>query len=196
MVARTNNPAATGRWAPERNEMAEAGTPRADAERLTVLLTQTDHPWSQQLPQLLQPQGVYTIRVGDVEQAIETIERQLIHAAVVDVSLPMEHAGPVDGSEHQTGGLKLLRVMQRIEPSPPVVVVRDRRFDRVDERLLAEALKLHAFSVLDEPVELEQLLEVLRRLLKRYYGGSWPGAPRPPAQEQRRTWRRTDGRDR
>ena len=52
--------------------------------------------------------------------------------------------------------------------------VRDRRFDRRDNRLLAEALRLEAFSVLDRPVELEQLLEVLRRLLARYYGGLWP----------------------
>ena len=68
-----------------------------------------------------------------------------------------------------------MRVIQRLEPAPPTVVVRGRRFDsRQDDRLLSEALKLRAFSVLDQPVQLEQLLGVLQRLIERHYGGRWP----------------------
>ena len=141
--------------------------------RLNVLLTDGDQRWAEQLPRLLEPQGIRAIRAGDVDEAARIIERQLIHAAVVDIALPMDRRA--EPNERATGGLKLLRVIQRLDPSPPAVVVRGRRFDRVDDRLLAEALKLRAFSVLDEPVELEQLLETLRRLLKRYYGGAWPG---------------------
>lgn len=149
-----------------------------------MLLTEGDQPWSQQLPRLLAPQGVRTIQVHSVDEAMDAMEREPIHAAVVDLGLPLvgregedkprrldeARSGLVD-----TGGLKLLRIIRKLTPAPPAVVVRGRLFDgRTDDRLLAEALKLDAFSVLDQPVHLEQLLETLRRLLQRHYGGLWP----------------------
>jgi DNA-binding response OmpR family regulator len=140
--------------------------------RLNVLLTEAEHRWSDQLPRLLEPQGVRAIRVGDVDEAVSVIESEPIHAVVVDVGLPMDRTTVADVTP---GGLKLLRVIHRMDPAPPTVVVRGRRFDRLDDRLLGEALKLDAFSVMDEPVDLEQMLETLRRLFVRYYGGSWPG---------------------
>jgi CheY-like chemotaxis protein len=149
--------------------------------RLNVLLTDFDEPWAEQLPRLLEPQGVRAIRVHDVDQAVEAIHRQPIHALVVDLALPMSGASTTPsfgtggrGGRPETGGLKLLKVIQRLEAPPPTVVVRGRRFDRDDGRLLNEALRLKAFSVLDHPVQLEQLLEVFRRLMHRHYGGAWP----------------------
>jgi CheY-like chemotaxis protein len=148
-------------------------------DRLNVLLNDAGESWADQLPRLLEPQGVHTIRVGDVDEAVKIIQHRAIHALVVELKLPMERPELKlggDASAESRGGLKLLRVIQRLDPCPPAVVIRGRRFDnRLDNRVLTEALKLEAFSVLDEPVELEQLLEVLRRLLERHYGGGWPG---------------------
>jgi DNA-binding NtrC family response regulator len=141
--------------------------------RLNVLLTDDEvhpQPWAVHLPRLLEPQGVRAIRVGTVQEALGVIEREPIHAAVVAMSPP-----PPTTAETLPGGLKLLRVIQRITPTPPAVVVRDRAFDRrVDDRLLSEALKLSVFTVLDQPVGLEDMLETLRRLLQRHYSGMWP----------------------
>jgi len=146
-----------------------------DRHRLNVLLTDADQRWARQLPALLEPQGVRAICVDDVQGALQAIDRERIHAAVVTLDLPMDHDARASGPE--AGGLKLLRVIHRLDPAPPAVVIRGRRFDgRSDDRMLSEALKLEAFSVLDLPVELEQLLEVMRRLLQRHYGGHWPGA--------------------
>jgi DNA-binding response OmpR family regulator len=142
--------------------------------RLNVLLTERDEPWAQQLPRLLEPQGVRTVRVHSVDEAVDAIEHESIHAAVVDLGLPLDGAAPVRGLP-ETGGLKLLRIIRRMRPAPPAVVVRGRLFDRrTDDRMLTEALKLEVFSVLDQPVQLEQMLETLRRLLQRHYGGTWP----------------------
>ncbi len=151
-------------------------------ERLNVLLTDQDQPWSEQLPRLLEPQGVRAIRVDNVRDALDVVEARPIHVAVVDMAVPLEPTSePQRASRewvrrHRTpGGLKLLRVIRSMAPTPPTVVIRGRMFDpRIDDRLLAEALKLEAFSVLDQPVRLEQLLGVLRRLMERYYGGRWP----------------------
>ena len=145
--------------------------------RLNVLLTDEEDLWADQLPRLLEPQGVRTIRVVNVDEAVEVIEQVPIHAAVVGLGAKGDRSlfPERDGRRVDTAGLKLLRVIRRLEPTPPAVVVRGRLFDRrTDERLLSEALRLEAFSVLDQPVQLEQLLETLRRLLQRYYGGVWP----------------------
>lgn len=154
---------------------ADASTGRRHHRRLNVMLTDRGEPWADQLPQLLAPQGVTAYRVASADQAVDLIEAHPIHVAVVDMYLDTDpDARPAPS--RLPGGLKLLQVIQRIKQRPPaVMVIRDRHFDpRVDNFVLAEALKLNAFSVLDQPVELEQLLAVLRRALERYYGGAWP----------------------
>ena len=149
----------------------------ARPNRLNVLLTETDDHWSMQLPRLLEPQGVRALVAHNVDEALGILEKLPVHAVLVDVSLPIDPAPGSPGSQASapTGGLKLLRVIQRLEPAPPAVVVRGRQWDtRLDDRLLAEALKLRAFTVLDQPVQLEQVLAVLQRLIQRHYGGQWP----------------------
>jgi DNA-binding NtrC family response regulator len=57
-----------------------------------------------------------------------------------------------------------------------VVILRPPAFSqRQAEHMLNEALRLGAFSVLEKPVDLEQLLAVFRRLIDRRYRGAWPG---------------------
>ena len=157
--------------APERDPAGEA---RAD-RRLNVLLTDRGADWADQLPELLKPQGVHAFRVSDPDKAVELIEATPIHVAVLDMYLDADPDEP-PRAERLPAGLKLLRVIQRIDRRPPaVMVVRNRYFDpRIDNFVLAEALKLNAFSVLDQPVRLEQLLAVLHRALERYFGGHWP----------------------
>jgi len=148
-----------------------------DRSRLRVLLSDGESDWAEQLPRLLEPQGVRAVRVGNVEAALEAIERGPVHAAVVALDLPGASGRSGGGlREHRLpGGLRLLRVIHRLERRPPAVVVRGRAFHRlIDDHLLQEALRLGAFSVMDQPVRIEQLLRVLRRLIERHYGGHWP----------------------
>lgn len=139
--------------------------------RLNVLVTDSGQRWARDIPALLEPQGVRSFRATSADEAIELIHATPIHVAVVDLLIDTHATG-----QRMPGGLKLLRVIQRIEQRPPAVVaVRGRRFDqRIDNFILTEAMKLDAFSVLDTPVELEQMLAVLRRALERFYGGQWP----------------------
>jgi len=143
--------------------------------RLNVLLTDRGQRWAAQLPRLLEPQGVRSFTVRSSDEALNLIEATPIHVAVVDMFLDTQpDARPAP--QRLPGGLKLLQVIQHNAKRPPaVMIVRSRHFDpRVDNFVLNEALKLNAFSVLDQPVELEQMLSVLRRALERYYNGQWP----------------------
>ena len=150
--------------------------------RLNVLITE-DRPhapehWTTQLPRLLEPQGVaaYVARSG--REAIDMAEEIEFHAAVVDWGTPIGNgskSGRWQGVLFPGAGAWLLELFRRLPNQPPVVLVRGPAFSqRQFDRLMREALRLGAFSVVDKPVDLEQMLTVFRRLIDRRYRGHWP----------------------
>jgi len=146
--------------------------------RFNVLLTE-DRPhgvehWTAQLPRLLEPQGVRSFVARCGEEAIDFATQMAIHAAVIDMATPLGRtSGPADAA---TAGQWVLELLRRMHSQPPVVVLRPRTVGRREaDRMLQTALRMGAFSVMDKPIELEELLIVFRRLVDRRYGGGWPG---------------------
>lgn len=150
----------------------------SQGRRLNVMVTDRGERWAIQLPQLLEPQGVHAYRARNADEAVNLIRTRPIHVAVVDMYLDTDRE--IQPRPHRLpDGLKLLQLIQRLPDRPPaVMVVRNRNFDpRIDNFVLTEALKLNAFSVFDQPVDLEQMLNTLRRAIERYFGGRWPEHP-------------------
>lgn len=153
--------------------------------RLNLLLTDggwREESWADALPRLLEPMGVRAVRAGCGREAAETLRRTPVHAAVLDLSLPLDArtrraaaAGGKVAVRMNEGGVRLLEYLARLETRPPLVVVRQPRTQREDQRVLALAMKLGAFAVVDRPVHLERMLQTLSRLLDRHYRGRWPG---------------------
>jgi len=153
--------------------------------RLNLLLTDggwQEESWADTLPRLLEPMGVRAVRAGCGREAAETLRRTPVHAAVLDLSLPLDArtrraaaAGGRVAVRMDEGGVRLLEFLARLETRPPLVVVRQPRTQREDQRVLTLAMKLGAFAVVDRPVRLEGMLRTLRKLLERHYGGRWPG---------------------
>ena len=153
--------------------------------RFNILLTH-DRPhaggehWTAQLPRLLQSQGVGSYVVDTGRAAISLAERLEVHAAVIDLGTPLEagddwQMGPGPASAGP-GGMWLLKLLRRQPNHPPVVLLRKPSYSRRQaQSLLHDALNLGAFSVLEKPVNLEQLLAVFQRLVDRKYSGAWPG---------------------
>jgi len=157
--------------------------------KLNVLITE-DRPhapehWTAQLPRLLEPQGVaaYVARSG--REAIDVAHRIRVHAAVIDWGTPI--GGPStttrsvpgglsgNGPGNNTNGTWLVELFMRLPHRPPVVVVGGPKISqRQFNRLMREALRLGVFSVVNKPVDLEQMLTVFRRLIDRRYRGAWP----------------------
>lgn len=153
-----------------------------DKGRLNLLLSYAgwrEQSWAEQLPILLNTMGVTTIQVGSGKQATNILSTQTVHIAIVDLDLPIDDIDNADNNKNtypNTGGTRLLQLLRRLNDPPPTVVVRRPATTiRADMRLMQEALREGAFAVIDAPVKLEMLLEIMRRILKRYYSNMWPG---------------------
>jgi len=147
--------------------------------RFNVLLTEDrERPlehWTRQLPRLIEPLGIQTHIARSAPEALDLHAKITFHAAVVDLATP---SGPQ--STEANGGLWLLKVLRRSQAQPPVVVVNSRATQRQATKLLNEALRLGAFSVVNPPVQIERLLGAIQRLIERRYAGQWPGSPGNP----------------
>jgi CheY-like chemotaxis protein len=133
-----------------------------------------------QLPALLAPLGIHSVTASSGEEAAEVIRSVSVHIAVVDLAIPLQRtqtavgAPPVGSGE---GGPRILQLLRRLDQPPPTVVVRPPQpAARESARGLMQALREGAFAVLDQPVHLESMLEVLRRILRRHYSDCWPAS--------------------
>lgn len=141
--------------------------------RLNLLLScaswRSDDQWASTLPRLLEPIGVSSLHARSAREAERVIRSQPVHIAVVDLALPIDEAGPDDG------GARVLEMLARMDSPPPTVVVKSPRTMRDEQRELTAALRWGAFAVVDRyAADLEQMLQVMHRLLERFYAGRWP----------------------
>jgi DNA-binding response OmpR family regulator len=145
--------------------------------RLNLLLSYADlarAPEGEQLRRLLEPLGISSYLVGSGEEAEHLLRELAIHIAVVDWAIPLRR----NAARYEPAGARILQLLGRLDTPPPTVIVRPPQPKvRESTRGLSEALRAGAFAVLDQPVALERLLEVLRRILRRHYRDCWPDGP-------------------
>ena len=165
----------------ERLQRQQAGAgPRSNTPgprtRLNLLLSYggwRSESWVDQLPRLLDPVGIHSIKVESGRQAEEVIRSTPVHIAVIDLRIPLEEQN--DRARLEASGPRVLQILRRLHPAPPTIVVRAAQpMERERARGLAAALREGAYSVLDHPVRLETMLELLRRITRRYYADLWP----------------------
>ncbi len=166
--------------------MTAASTGSGPANRLNLLLSCASwrsDSWADRLPPLLEPMGVFSLRARSARQAEKVIRSVRVHIAVVDLGLPLDESAssPSQPARAASGtteeaGPRILDLLARLEAPPPTVVIKGPRTARDDSRHLAAALRSGAFAVVDRTgADVEQMLEVLRRCLHRFYRGQWPG---------------------
>ncbi len=142
--------------------------------RLNLLLTRGG--WREdatvvQLPSLLEPMGIRSLTANSGEEATSVIENNVIHIALVDLSLPLR----TGCSKEAPAGERILQLLRRLDSPPPTIVLRPRQANqRASARSLARSMQEGAFTVVDRPARLETLLDALRRVLRRYYRNEWP----------------------
>jgi chaperonin GroES len=107
----------------------------------------------------LQPIGIDCLRADTADEATALIEIQRVHIAVIDLRIPLDRSA--DGPS----GERVLKLLRRMDSPPPTVVVRPRPATlRGATRGLSSALREGAYTVMDGPIKIEPMLEVLRRI--------------------------------
>lgn len=163
-------------------QAAGAGAGGQPSKRLNLLLTYggwREHAFADQLPLILDRIGISCFRAQSGDEASDFIRREHVHIAVIDLSIPMH---PVSPAQQSTGravpaGPRVLQLLKRLEQPPPTIVVRPRQVDPAESaRNLSDALRDGAFTVLDDPVPVETMLQALERVVRRHYRDHWPAA--------------------
>jgi len=126
-------------------------------EAPSLLITDDDAEFRATLREVFQPRGFRTLLAGDGEEALKIVRSQPVHLLLLDVHMP------------KLGGLETLRAIRRFRAMLPCILMSA----RLDQMILEQARREHAFSVLAKPVTLEQLTSTVRRALRRTY--DWRG---------------------
>jgi DNA-binding NtrC family response regulator len=118
----------------------------------SLVVTGEAETWLPALEMIVGPQWLTIHKVSGEKQLLKVVESGLADAAVLD-----------DASDWTVDVLRLLRMIRRFNQVFPVVVISSHS----DRRWLEDALRLAVFSVVVRPLELEELLRQIQRMMAR-----------------------------
>jgi hypothetical protein len=164
---------------PDADQAAASGVD--PSRRLNLLLTYggwRENAFADQIPLILNRFGIRCYRAESGDEASDVIRSERVHIAVIDLSIPMHPTrSQPTGTRAVPAGPRVLQLLRRLEQPPPTIVVRPRQVDPAEStRMLADALRDGAFTVLDDPVPIELMLQALERVVRRHYRDHWPAA--------------------
>jgi len=125
---------------------------RPDKSPFSLVVTGEAEGWLPALHQLVAPRYLVARPVTSDQELLTVVEAGGADAAVLD-----------DAAGWDVDVLRLLRMIRRVNRTLPVVVVTGRR----DRHWLEDALRLAAFSVVTRPLEFEELLRQIQRMMLR-----------------------------
>lgn len=168
------------RRAPTHPETPQSAGPGG---RLNLLLSYggwRDSSWADRLPVLLEPFGIRSYRVDSGLEARRVMTQVSVHLAVIDLALPLDRSQGAASADGEPGGARLLELLSRLPERPPTLVVKRRLGEREEARDVHSALSSGAFAVIERPVDLELMLDAMRRVVERHYSDRWPSEHEDP----------------
>ena len=126
-------------------------------ESPSLLITDDDEDFRETLRGVFEPRGFRTLLAGNGEEALDIVHTQEVHLIILDVHMP------------KLTGLETLRLVKQFKALLPCILLSA----QLDEFILEEARREHAFSVLAKPVTLRQLTGVVQQALEWAYNWHW-----------------------
>lgn len=127
---------------------------RSKLNEVNVLVSDANWAWPDALRNIFAPRGVNLLVARAAEEFVEIIERKRIHTTIVDMDSEV------------SGALATIRIIRMGHPLVPCILLTS----EVSKSLLNRALELDVFSVVDKPVDMDVLRELLDRLFMKRYG--------------------------
>jgi CheY-like chemotaxis protein len=136
-----------------------AGQPARPPYRL--LITDDDRQFRESLRGIFETEGFQTYLAHSGEEALDIVQEQRIHLALLDQHLP------------RLTGLETLRLIRQVNAMLPVILLTGDN----TQQLMRDALSAHAFCVMSKPVSRNVVVYTVQRALARSYasGGDLAG---------------------
>ncbi len=129
-----------------------AATKHSRETPFRLVVTGQAEDWAPALRRLIGPRYMLVQQVENNRELIDAVESHQVDAAVVD-----------DQVDWARDGLKLLRMIRRIDTELPVVIVTHHQ----DRQFLQSALQLRAYIVVNAPLGFEQLVRQIYGMMCR-----------------------------
>jgi DNA-binding NtrC family response regulator len=126
---------------------------RSQLDEVNVLASAVDWAWPEAVRSLFKPRGVNFLVASEPGEFVQVISNRRIHTTIVDMD-----------TERSTG-LSTVKIIHMEYPLLPCILLTS----RVDPDVLGKALQLDVFGVIDKPVNMDVLQQVLNRLFIKKY---------------------------
>lgn len=120
----------------------------------SILITDDDDACRATLRDIVEPEGYRTLLAASGEEALEIVQEEPIHLALLDMHLP------------RMTGLETLQLVHQINAVLPCIIVTA----DATEQLMREAFRARAYSVIPKPVSKHVVLYTVVRALIKVYG--------------------------
>jgi CheY-like chemotaxis protein len=121
--------------------------------RPSILVTDDDPVVRDTFREIFEPQGYNTLLAESGEEAIDIVQENDVHLALMDMHLP------------KLTGLETIHILRQIKGIIPMILISAES----DDNLLRKALSAQAFCVLAKPVSKNLVIYVVARALEKFY---------------------------
>jgi CheY-like chemotaxis protein len=126
-------------------------------ETPSLLITDDDTGFRETLRLIFEPRGFRTLLAGDGDEALKIVRNEPVHVVLLDMHMP------------RLTGLETLRLLKEFRAMLPCILLSA----QLDELLIEQARRAHAYSVLPKTVAISQITGAVRQALERTY--AWHG---------------------
>ena len=120
---------------------------------VNVLASEANWAWPEALHDIFQPRGINLLVARNTGEFVNIIKRRRIHTAVVDMD------------SEKSNGLATIKIIRMDYPLLPCILLTS----AAGQEVLSRALRLDVFGVIDKPVDMSILRELLNRLFIKKY---------------------------
>ena len=136
-----------------KEEYTDMVSTRSKLDEVNVLVSGANWAWPEALRNIFQPRGVNLLVAESAGEFVNIIEQRRIHTTIVDMD------------SKKSSGLATIKIIRMDYPLLPCILLTS----TAGEATLSKALRLDVFSVVDKPVDMGILRELLNRLFIKKY---------------------------
>lgn len=126
---------------------------RSQLDDVNVIASAADWAWPEALRDLFRPRGVNLLVAESPGDFVEIIMRRRIHTTIVDMD------------SERSNGLATVKIIRMDFPLVPCILLTA----EADQDVLGKALQLDVFGVIDKPVNMSILQQLLNRIFTKRY---------------------------